>query len=232
MLMRKLPLAKTMVRVQILPVRAAQRGIAEKSEVFCPTPLGPRTFVWTASIALDPRLTPEQTTHPSVRIQARYSGLLSGPRRGRDRFLRTGRSRFGGSPPCNGTLRRNNTRLLSINTSTGFQLENSARPGRHNGIQNRALFVYSGVTVQDDRTRPPNSSCAIFPRDAEHRLPVRTIHPGFHCLLCHAIEDLGGPDVRLVDGVGLPYDLHGLCLHQAVDSYCTAGAGRDLLVGG
>src|ERR1017187_2000199 len=72
--------------------------MAEKSDVFCPIPRGPKTFVWAASITVEPPLTLEQTTHPSVRIQSKYSGLLSGPRRGRDRFRRTGTIRFGGRP--------------------------------------------------------------------------------------------------------------------------------------
>ena len=41
---------------------------------------------------------PATKRNPSVRIQARYSGLLSGPRRGRDRILRTGTLRCGGRP--------------------------------------------------------------------------------------------------------------------------------------
>ncbi len=54
--------------------------------------------MWAASITLPPSLTLEQTAHPSVRIQAKYSGLLSGPRRGWNRVLRTGTLRFGGRP--------------------------------------------------------------------------------------------------------------------------------------
>ena len=65
------------------------------------------------TITVKPPLTFKQIAHPSVRIHTRYSGLLSGPRRGRDRFLRTGVRRFGGSPRGNGTLRRNGTRLVS-----------------------------------------------------------------------------------------------------------------------
>jgi len=64
--------------------------MAEKSDVFCPTPLEPSAFVWAASMTVAPPLTREQTRHGSVRIQARYSGLLSGPRRGWNRILRTG----------------------------------------------------------------------------------------------------------------------------------------------
>ena len=66
---------------------------------------------------------------------------------------------------------------------------------------------------------------------AEHRLPVRTVHPGSHGLLRHRIQDLGGPDIRLFHGVGLLYDLDSLGLHQTVDAHFTAGAGSDLPVG-
>src|ERR1017187_8755731 len=111
--------------------------MAEKSDVFCPIPRGPKTFVWAASITVDPPLTLEQTTHPSVRIQSKYSGLLFGPRCGWDRFRRTGTIRFGGRPRCNGTLRRNGTRLLTTVTSIGFQLEDK-RPTRDAAMVSRA----------------------------------------------------------------------------------------------
>src|ERR1019366_3895766 len=67
---------------------------------------------------------------------------------------------------------------------------------------------------------------------AQHGLPVRTVHPRSHGLLRHRIQDLGGPDVRLLYGVGLLHDLDSLGLHQTVDAHLTAGAGSDLLVGG
>src|ERR1039457_7464986 len=67
---------------------------------------------------------------------------------------------------------------------------------------------------------------------AKHGLPVRTIHPGCHGLLRHWIQDLRGPDVRLLHGVGLLHDLDSLGLHQAVDAHLTARARSDLLVGG
>ena len=92
--------------------------MAEKSDVFCPIPLGPRTLVWGDSTTVAPPLTREHTAHGSVRI-ARYSGHLSGPLRGRDRTLRTGTVRFGGKPRCRGALRRNGTRLVITFNSIG-----------------------------------------------------------------------------------------------------------------
>src|ERR1022692_1060296 len=135
--------------------------MAEKSDVFCPIPRGPKTFVWAASIKVDPPLTLEQTTHPSVRIQSKYSGLLSGPRRGRDRFRRTGTIRFGGRPRCNGTLRRNGTRLLATITSV-LSWRDSARPGTPQWHPRPGFFCLRDDEAQDDRTRPPNSCSQCF----------------------------------------------------------------------
>src|ERR1022692_29009 len=67
---------------------------------------------------------------------------------------------------------------------------------------------------------------------AEHGLPVRTVHPGPHGLLRHWIQDLRGPDVRLLHSVGLLHDLDSLGLHQAVDAHFAVRAGSDLPVGG
>ena len=94
--------------------------MAEKSAVFCPTPLEHSAFVCAASMTVGPPLTREQTRHGSVRIQARYSGLLSGPRRGWNRIFRTGTLRLGGRPRCNGALRSNATLLLSTIPSVIF----------------------------------------------------------------------------------------------------------------
>ena len=104
---------------------------------FVPSLSRARTFVWAASTTVKPPLSREQTAHPSVRIQARYCGLLSGPRRGRDRFLRTGVCRFGGRPRGNGTLRRNGTRLVITMTSMVFQLEEKA-PSPESAMASRA----------------------------------------------------------------------------------------------
>src|ERR1022692_508492 len=198
--------------------------------------------------ASESMLTREQTAHGSIRIHARYSWLLSGPRRGWNRFLRTGTLRFGGRPRDNRTLRRNGTRLLTTITSV-FSWRKSARP-RSNGILSRAFCVY-GVgtklrTTESGRRTPLRSAskscsacgcrtgslCSAVLVAAEHRLPVRTVHPGSHGLLRHRIQDLGGPDIRLFHGVGLLYDLDSLGLHQTVDAHFTAGAGSDLPVGG
>src|SRR5579862_2392450 len=94
--------------------------MAEKSEDFCAIPLGPKTLVCAASTMVKPPANLEQTTHPSVRIQARYSGLLSGPRRGRDRFWRTETCRSGGRRRGNGKFRRKGTRLLITNHLDSF----------------------------------------------------------------------------------------------------------------
>jgi hypothetical protein len=59
--------------VGLLRACAPQSGITEQSELFCPNPLGPKIFVWAASITVAPQLTLAQTTHGNVRIQARYS---------------------------------------------------------------------------------------------------------------------------------------------------------------
>jgi hypothetical protein len=69
MFLQELCLAEQMVRIQILSRCPEHSGIAEKSDLFCPNPLGPRAFVWAASIT---PLTFAQTAHPSVRIQASY----------------------------------------------------------------------------------------------------------------------------------------------------------------
>src|ERR1022692_4380464 len=131
--------------------------MAEKSDVFCPIPLGPKTFVGAASITVAPPLTLEQTTHPSVRIQARYSGLLSGPRRGWNRFLRTGTLRFGGRPRCNGTLRRKGTRLLSTIPSIRFSVGGSAQPRTPQWHPEPGVICLQRRDAgQDDRTRPAN----------------------------------------------------------------------------
>src|ERR1039457_3507108 len=136
--------------------------MAEKSVVFCPNPLVPSALVWAASITVTPPLTFEQITHPNVRIQARYSGHLSGPRRGRIRFLRTGTLRFGGSPRGNGTLRRNGTRLLSTITSV-FSWRKSARPRTPQWHPKPGVLrLWRRDEAQDDRTRPPNSSSQCF----------------------------------------------------------------------
>src|ERR1022692_2090303 len=134
--------------------------IAEKSAVFCPIPLGPKAFVRAASMTVTRPLTREQTAHGSIRIHARYSWLLSGPRRGWNRFLRTGTLRFGGRPRDNRTLRRNGTRLLTTITSV-FSWRKSARP-RSNGILSRAFCVY-GVgtklrTTESGRRTPLRSA--------------------------------------------------------------------------
>jgi|SRR5579862_3651474 len=130
--------------------------MAEKSEDFCAIPLGPKTLVCAASTMVKAPATLEQTTHPSVRIQARYSGLLSGPRRGRDRVWRTGTCRFGGTPGSKGTFLRKGTRLVSTNHLDRFVLKDG-RPAQDARMASRA-----GCSVlrraQAGRTRPPNSS--------------------------------------------------------------------------
>ena len=126
--------------------------MAEKSDVFCDIPLGPSALVWAASITVDPPRTREQITQPRVRIQARYSGLLSGPRRGLDRFSRTGECRLGGVPRRKETFRRNGTRLVS--TLTSVEIEKAPGSGTWRSNQNRALVV---CRAQAGRTRPPNS---------------------------------------------------------------------------
>src|ERR1017187_4048604 len=128
--------------------------MAEKSVVFCPIPLLPRALVCAASITVAPPLTLEQTRQGSVRIQARYSGFLSGPRRDWNRLLRTGTLRFGGRPRCNGTLRRNGTHLLTTITSV-LSWRTSARPRtpqQHPEPGVLCLQLRDGG--QDDRTRP------------------------------------------------------------------------------
>src|ERR1022692_967023 len=210
--------------------------MAEKSDVFCPIPRGPKTFVWAASITVDPPLTLEQTTHPSVRIQSKYSGLLSGPRRGRDRFRRTGTIRFGGRPRCNGTLRRNGTRLLTTITSV-LSWRDSARPGTPQWHPRPSFFLFKGRRGSGRPDPAAELLFAVLPEAAvllaaQHGLPVRTIHPGSHGLLRHRIEDPFGPNVRLANCVGLLHDLDSLSLHQAVDAHFAAGAGSDLPIGG
>jgi len=129
MFLRKALFSKSMLRIQILSVMSCTKRDRREVRVFCPNPLAPRTLVWAASTTVDSPLTLEQTTHPSVRIQVRYSGLLSGPLRGLVRFRRTGTIRVGGTPRRRGTLRRNGTRLLSTITSIGFDFGGQA-PGQ------------------------------------------------------------------------------------------------------
>ena len=113
--------------------------------------------MWAASTTVNPPPTREHTTHPSVRIQARYSGLRSGPRRGCTRFLRTGVRRFGGRHRRNGPFRRNGTRLVSTMTSIWFSIGGTKRPARE-GIPSRTLCLERGTRErQDGRIRPPNS---------------------------------------------------------------------------
>src|ERR1022692_3953623 len=113
-------------------MRCAKRDRREVRGLL-PIPLLPSTLVCAASGQWPRRslgnkrgreasesLTREQTRQGSVRIQAKYSGLLSEPRRGWDRFRRTGTTRFGGRPRGNGALRRNGTRLLSTIPSVVF----------------------------------------------------------------------------------------------------------------
>src|ERR1017187_5558809 len=76
-------------------------GSLRSRRISVPFPWGSR-FVWAASTVVVPPVTFLQTAHPSVRIHARYSRLLSGPRLGWNRFLRTGTLRFGGRPRDNG----------------------------------------------------------------------------------------------------------------------------------
>ena len=114
-------------------------------------------------MTVDSPLTLEQTTHPSVRIHARYSGLLSGPRRGWDRFLRTSVRRFGDKPRCNGALGRNGTRLVSTSRLGGFWIGKHKRPAWNAVVASRAgTFCLQRCEVQDGRTRPPNSSSQCF----------------------------------------------------------------------
>jgi len=96
---------------------------------------GPSAFVWAASITVA-RQSPSNT----LRIRARYSGHLSGPRRGLNRSLRTGTLRFGGRPRGKGALRRNGTRLVITVTSVS-NWRTVPGPGGRNRILSRAFFV-------------------------------------------------------------------------------------------
>src|ERR1039457_722500 len=116
--------------------------MAEKSVVWCPIPLALRAFVWAASIAVPPLFTLEQTAHPSVRIQARYSGLRSGPLRGLVRFRRTGTVRVGGTPRCKGTVRRNGTRLLSTIASV-FNWRKAPSPGGRTVASQAGRYLFT-----------------------------------------------------------------------------------------
>ena len=73
--------------------------------------------------------------------------------------MRTGTLRFGGRPRCNGTLRRNGTRLLTTITSV-FSWRKAPGPGRRNGILSRAFCVYGVVTrVRPTGLWPRNRPC-------------------------------------------------------------------------
>src|ERR1022692_2427346 len=111
--------------------------------------------------ASESMLTREQTAHGSIRIHARYSWLLSGPRRGWNRFLRTGTLRFGGRPRDNRTLRRNGTRLLTTITSVfSWRKRRPAQEQWH--PEPVVLRLWRRDEAQDDRIRPPNSSSQCF----------------------------------------------------------------------
>jgi hypothetical protein len=133
--------------------------------VFCPNPLGPKTFVWAASIDGRPaahsrtdyaskRPNPSQILRASVRTSPRLEPLLANRH-----------SPFRRQPRCNGTLRRNGTRLLSTITSIGFQLEEgqSARPRTpQEHPEPGVICLQRSDDGQDGRTRPPNSSSQCF----------------------------------------------------------------------
>src|ERR1039457_6511188 len=67
--------------------------------------------------------------HRSVRIQARYSELRSGPRRGWNRFLRTGTIRFGGKPRDNAY--RNRIRCPDLRPGQGARRQTAWISRRH-----------------------------------------------------------------------------------------------------
>src|ERR1022692_4769079 len=136
-------------------------GSLRSRRISVPFPWGSR-FVWAASTVVVPPVTFLQTAHPSVRIHARYSRLLSGPRLGWNRFLRTGALRFGGRPRGNGTLRRKGTRLQHNHLDSVFSWRKRPAQDAAMASEPGVICLQRGDAGQDDRTRPANSCSQCF----------------------------------------------------------------------
>src|ERR1039458_4622721 len=120
-------------------------GLLRSRRISVPFPWGSRRSCGQLRLRSLRRSLSNRLRNPSVRIQARYSGLLSGPRRGWNRFLRTG------------TLRRKGTRLLSTITSIRFSVGGSAQPRTPQWHPEPGVICLQRRDAgQDDRTRPAN----------------------------------------------------------------------------